>query len=258
MYLERMKHKSYTEDIQGQVPLRQLLLTASPILCDAIRRSYTQMCISADTKPSQDEAAQISVDMKQLNSLASDAPVSFAQCGDDVFPLITTYFSFIRMLDKCLNTSFFLKKCFCGMTDREIKSMEVTFERFQSHYYPHFDDNISESVNTIYGEIVSNIKGSIDALRTPKGCLDLQQYESLSDQRGTSISVARREKIYQAFKKYETLKAEKKEYDNLDLVHHVYHCLQKGQYEKFDFCGSVFIDEVQGILYSFRFTRSFF
>jgi hypothetical protein len=235
-----------SEELQTQEPCRQLLLTASPILCDAIRRSYTQLCASADAKPSAEDSAQISVNMTHLTNAAAEIPASMVQCTDDRFPLITTYARFIRMLDRCLDRSFFQRKCYCGMNNREINDREVTFERFQSHYYPQFDESMKESVSTVYGELVSSIKGSIGALRTERGYIDVGDYENMSDQRGSSINRDRRSLIYQSFLKYERLKKESSQFDHLDLVHHVYRGLKGGNFEEFKMCRSVFIDEVQG------------
>jgi hypothetical protein len=134
---------------------RQLLLTASPILCDAIERSYTQLCQASEggAPPASDSLLSVGRgDMRDASSSSSSAdsnsrPASMSECNDASFPLITTYATFIRMLDACLNKPFFSQPSF-----EMIEPREITFERFQFHYYPRFDKTLLLDASLLYGE----------------------------------------------------------------------------------------------------------
>lgn len=234
------------EHFETTAPCRQLLLTASPILCHAIKRSYEKLCTSSEPGYANTDAASICVNAVDFASSSSTEIIAISECSDAMFPLITTYATFIRMLDKCVLPSFFDRGCFFGLPSHEIEAREVTFDRFRHHYCPRFDESLQDEVSLVYSEIVTNIKGSIKALKSAGGCMDQSEYVKLCEKRDNFLTALRRKDIYRAFQKYEKLKGERGEYDHLDVVHHVYQRLQGGNFSEYRKCTSVFIDEVQG------------
>ncbi|KAG0608710.1 hypothetical protein M758_8G126400 [Ceratodon purpureus] len=124
---------------------------------------------------------------------------------------------------------------------------EVEFERFGTLYWPHFDAKLTKNLDPslVYTEIMSYIKGSLEALRSPQGRLSREDYVAMADRRSSLHSEQQRDNIYSLFLKYEKRKRETFEYDVADLVTHIYFELQSGGGflgEKMSF---VYVDEVQ-------------
>lgn len=102
--------------------------------------------------------------------------------------------------------------------------------------------------SSVYTEIMSQIKGSLEALQNPTGILNQSQYLALAERRTSVYDRRQRENIYSLFEQYERRKREGQkvsfEYDTADLVLHLY-----GQVQKQGFLGQkmhfVYVDEVQ-------------
>jgi hypothetical protein len=233
MYYEREKLRT-TETPDNA--LLQILVTISPILCGAIKQSYQNMCrvesFSQDQNTSPLEESE--EDLNSSKSLVS-IPV-------DQYPLIITYNTLLLMLDNSLPTPFFSRRAFSNCL-----KYEVNFERFESHYHIHCHEDMKKfDPNFIFTEIISNIKGSLAALQSHRGCLTEGQYIALSEQRHSILSVNQRKNIYAEFEKYEKLKGQYSEYDLLDVVHYVYHQLLNHSIN-LPRLYSLFVDEVQDL-----------
>lgn len=224
---------------------RQIMVTASPILCEAIKRSYRNLCSSDSVIAMHENADGIN---ESKNDDFDDGhgsddseleDVSFRTISEEKYPLIITYSMFLAMLNRSLPKPLF--------SAEDVPKM-VTFERFQSHYFPMFDESLYGDVNLIFSEITTNIKGSLAALRSMKGYISQTEYVALSDNRATSnLTKTQREMIYKAFMKYDKLKRELfRDYDHLDLVHHVYRTVKSNQIV-FPHIRSVYVDEVQDL-----------
>ena len=124
---------------------------------------------------------------------------------------------------------------------------EVEFDRFAWTYWPHFDMKLTKNLDPsmVYTEIMSHIKGSVEALRSPHGRLTRESYVAMAGRRSSLYTEQQRDNIYSLFLKYEKQKRETYEYDVADLVTHLYLELQKsGGFlgEKMHF---LYVDEVQ-------------
>jgi hypothetical protein len=228
------------------------------------------MCVTAEqlarSESPEEEGVKAIVKFAYQNEDGEEvaAPVDFMQCADRDFPLIVTYSAFLRMLDRSLPQSFFSLSS-VQRTDEDNDEedeegagadhyfdREVDFDRFDSHYFPRF----SETIRTVgdsslfFTEIMSHIKGSLVAMRTERGHLGREQYLQLGTQRQSTLSINQRNLIYDAFQRYEKLKAQEYtgDYDVLDVVAHVYRILSAHP-EGYRGAAmySVFVDEVQDL-----------
>jgi hypothetical protein len=266
----------------------QLLVTASPILCDAIRRNYDNMCKTANQiKESEDNYIN---NEKNTNDLLTHSryanfqnenekndlyknPTSFLNLTETSSPLIITYNSFLKMLDNSLHPSlsFFSKLSNeydddgydddnNNINNNDIEQRiinhpsEIKFERFATHYYPHFTKNdIDFDASILFTEIMSHIKGSLEALHSSIGCLSEDQYINLSSKRDSALNAKQRKVIYDHYRKYEKLKVQtyRGDYDVLDVINHIYKVLidPKKNYgvNKKILMHSVYVDEVQDL-----------
>ena len=224
---------------------RQMMVTASPILCEAIRKSYMNMCSTAAlgrlAAATTEELP--TVDTTDIKESTYSCPKSFYNCPESAFPLIITFSDYVRMLDRGLSAPFFGTKVTVG------QSLEVDFHRFTQVYFPHMDEKLRQQVDSamMYTEIMTHIKGSVLAMKTAKGELSLEQYVALAQLRNNTIDVPKRERIYEAYIKYERLKnQEHGDYDMIDVVHHVYQALSREPYNGVSIT-QVYVDEVQDL-----------
>jgi superfamily I DNA/RNA helicase len=255
MLLLREHHRLIVEqgdaavDSAPPTACRQLLVTASPILCEAIRRSYRNMCHTSDKLAdtcAKDEAPALSACEQTFAHFDGGAggiapPQTFEKCQPSDFPLILTYTSFLKMLDASLEDPFFRGEDSTGN--------EVTFMRFSTHYYPRFSAEVSKQADAalVYTEIMSHIKGSHAALHTAAGHLSKEDYLVLSNNHGSH----QRGMLYDVFERYEKMKAQlyPGDYDSLDIVHHIYRTLSRaGAAFRGALMTSVSVDEVQDLV----------
>jgi hypothetical protein len=233
MFLEKklfLLNVASEEIDQSDNSCRQLLITASPILCSAIRQSYYRLCNSDPV---------VRKSLPEDEDALYEIPNTFQDCNDSKYPLIITNNHFLAMVHDSLPNSFFSKN---GSDTRE-----VTFDRFCSHYCIHFDEKLYGDANLKYMEFMTTIKGSLESLYCPNGYLSEDKYLSLCSNRHSSLTEGQRRMIYKAFLKYEKLKGEYNDYDQLDLAHFIYRSLDKCKAANLPNLQSVFVDEVQDL-----------
>eukprot|EP00597_Dinobryon_sp_UTEXLB2267_P014593 CAMPEP_0170119096 /NCGR_PEP_ID=MMETSP0020_2-20130122/14169_1 /TAXON_ID=98059 /ORGANISM="Dinobryon sp., Strain UTEXLB2267" /LENGTH=3522 /DNA_ID=CAMNT_0010348355 /DNA_START=356 /DNA_END=10924 /DNA_ORIENTATION=- len=246
----------------------QMLVTASSILCDAIRRSFNNMQKTArkleehsqstrikrkwdNNQSNQSELLNVSNHHHFLTVSEEDKsmPKSFLECVDGDYPLIITYSNFLFMLDKTLQADSFFSK-YKSMSSRR---REVNFDCFSVFYFPQFDQSkVVGDAALLFTEIMSFIKGSLNSLQVAKGYLSREEYLLLSERRDSTLSTLERNKIYDNFEKYEKMKAQTYpgDFDLLDVIAHVYQILTRSphlfsnQYMLKD----VYVDEVQDLV----------
>lgn len=190
-----------------------------------------------------------------------DLQDSFVEVPLQSYPLIITFFKFLMMLDGTVGTSFFDRfphvrqlahgKSGCTRSlafQTFIRTKEVTFERFISSYWPHFNTLLTKKVHfsTAFTEIMSVIKGGLLSGEACDGKLSRQDYVSLSESRGSLIMREKREIIYDIFKAYEKRKAVNGEFDVADIVIDLLRRLRNERYAG-DQMHFVYIDEVQDL-----------
>lgn len=225
MFLETIYlHKIYscendmTSSNETSPPYAQLMVTASNVLCDAIRRTYDNMCRSARLTNKDVQLPERDVSYEDVASFSPNANIQS--------PIIITFSKFLRLLDGTLNHSFFaiqnVASDVCGGVV-SVRSIEVDYEFFLVNFYPHFNQQLKMDSSTLYTEIMTHIKGSVAALHTDRGCISEVDYLKLSGSRQSTVSSSQRKAIYEAYEKYEELKGRMPEvYDTAELVHYIY------------------------------------
>lgn len=193
----------------------------------------------------------------------TDVPDNFSDLLRGHYPLTITYRKFLMMLDGTLKTSFF--DMFYGdfkpsierghsktrALQAFIESKEVTFEKFAAFYWPHFNGELTKKLDasTVFTEIISHIKGGYKANMPCNGKLERLDYVMLCDKRFSSLSSKMREKIYDVFLDYESMKRNAREFDLSDFVNSLHRSLHSEGYNGalVDF---IYIDEVQDLTMS--------
>ncbi|XP_076897931.1 uncharacterized protein LOC143551362 [Bidens hawaiensis] len=129
-----------------------------------------------------------------------------------------------------------------------IRSKEVTFDRFCSLYWPRFNENLKKKLDPsrVFTEIISHIKGGLQAGESSGGKLRFEDYCLLSESRISTLTKQERENVYFLFQAYENLKTKRGEFDLGDLVIDLHHRLKSVRYagDQMDY---VYIDEVQDL-----------
>ncbi|PWA57990.1 uvrD-like Helicase, ATP-binding domain, P-loop containing nucleoside triphosphate hydrolase [Artemisia annua] len=205
--------------------LRQLFVTVSPQLCYAVKQHVSHLTSNS----SNDSSAEIGLDDVDITSEFSDIQDTFTDIPGNIYPLVITFHKFLMMLDGTLGNSFFEKflearKGFDGNRIRSrsvalqtfIRLREVTFDRFCSLYWPHFNSSLPKKFDPsrVFTEIISHIKGGSE------GKLSFEAYEKMKTERG--------------------------EFDVADFVNDIHQRLRNGNY-KGDQIDFVYIDEVQDL-----------
>ncbi|KAI3957883.1 hypothetical protein MKW92_005401 [Papaver armeniacum] len=187
--------------------LRQMFVTVSPQLCSAIKNQISNLKSFICGKKSSVEDK--SMDMHDIDDASefSSIPDSFMDLPLDCYPLVITFQKFLLMLDGSMEN--------CILTDSMI-SKEVTYDRFKSFYWPHFNCHLTRKLDssTVFVEIMSHIKGGLIAGRG----------------RVSTLSKDIREMIYDIFLDYEKKKLLNGEFDFADLVLDLHRRLRQGIY----------------------------
>ncbi|XP_062113018.1 uncharacterized protein LOC133824159 [Humulus lupulus] len=241
--------------------LRQLFVTASPKLCDTVKHSISFLRSGSHSA----ESGMIDKDnIDNEDSEFKNIPDSFHDIPLNSYPLVITFHKFLMMLDGTLSKSYFQR--FLDMDEDSqsqipssrshtfhsfFRSKEVNYERFCSQYWPCFDSQFTKKLDPscVFTQIVSHIKGSLQALETNDGKLTRKNYVMLSKECGSTLRRKKREMIYDIFQTYEKLKLENGEFDLADFVSDLHFRLRQEGYgsDKMDF---VYIDEVQDLTMS--------
>ncbi|XP_073132837.1 uncharacterized protein [Henckelia pumila] len=258
----KMSARERVDDIncQGQSTLRQLFVTVSPKLCHAVKRHVSQLKSFA----TEDFSSSSSItDVDDIEEMAEfkNIPDTFVGIQPEKYPLIITFHKFLMMLDGTLGNSYFER--FHAVRDSSqceggsfrsvalqtfMRKNEVTYDRFASFYWPHFNTKLTKNLDPsrVFTEIMSHIKGGLQAGETCDVKRNRQDYVSLSESRVSTLSDEKRDVIYDIYQDYEKMKMERAEFDIADFVIDVHLRLSKENLagDKMDF---VYIDEVQDL-----------
>jgi superfamily I DNA/RNA helicase len=225
------------EILSGGAVNRAVFLTASPVLCEAIKAHYKSLV--GTYIPQKQNMSAIAVDVLET--------LTFRTIPDDAFPLIITYDTLLRILENSLKVN----------SDGYREDQLIDFKHFEEVYYKHFPANIQRTFDAalIFTEIRSVLKGSMEAMMS-SGTITKEEYEQLSARRNSDLSVEMRSLVYKAFQSYQQMKAERREYDMEDAVYRILQGLGFSQglglrtQEIKKFKGSfdsVFVDEIQDL-----------
>ncbi|GFP95813.1 tpr and ankyrin repeat-containing protein 1 [Phtheirospermum japonicum] len=242
----------------SSITLHQLFVTVSPKLCYAIKKHVSQLksfaCESLSGK-SVSESDDID-EMAEFN----DIPDTFDGIPQEKYPLIITFHKFLMMLDGTVGNSYFRRFRDIRGSSRSdgkrsvslqtfIRKNEVTYDRFQNLYWPHFNAKLTKDFDPsrVFTEIMSHIKGDCPQNDNKRSRKD---YVSLSCSRVSTLNAEKRELIYDIFQDYEKMKLDRGEFDLADFVNDVHLRLKNENNligDKMDF---VYIDEVQDLTMS--------
>ncbi|KAK2371482.1 P-loop containing nucleoside triphosphate hydrolase superfamily protein [Trifolium repens] len=230
--------------------LRQLFVTASPKLCQAVKhhvvrlkRSICRSNVSAESSPVEED-----IDVDTSNQF-KNIPDSLINLPANSYPLVITFQKFLMMLDGSLGNSYFER---FGVESVALETLmrkkEVTYDRFDSVYWPHFNSQYTKTLDPsrVFCEIMSHIKGCMQALEHGDGKLSRESYVSLSENRASSLSKQKREVIYNIYQSYEKMKMLRGDFDLADIVADLHLRLRTKRYEG-DELHFVYIDEVQDL-----------
>ncbi|XP_019231239.1 PREDICTED: uncharacterized protein LOC109212082 [Nicotiana attenuata] len=242
----------------SRTTMRQLFVTVSPKLCYAVKKQVSQLqrfaCGGSFWAESSFEVDDLD-GMKQFN----DIPNSFTDVPYKKYPLVITFHKFLMMLDGTVGSSFFdrFNLKWKLSNDKNLRSValktfirekEINYDRFCCLYWPRFSSQLTKNLDSsrVFTEIISHIKGGLQAGDFLDGKLSRDAYVSMSEYRVSNLSAEKRNGIYDVFRAYEKMKMERGEFDISDLVNDLHHRLKCHHLDgdKIDF---VYIDEVQDL-----------
>ncbi|PWA62544.1 uvrD-like Helicase, ATP-binding domain, P-loop containing nucleoside triphosphate hydrolase [Artemisia annua] len=237
---------------RGAKVLHQLFVTVSPKLCYTVKQNVshlTRVDVIDSVSSIMNSSAEINLNDTDV---ISDIPDTFINIPVKSYPLVITFHRFLMMLDGTMGNSFFER----FIEAREgshgnrislqtfIRLREVTFDRFCSLYWPHFNSSLTKKLDPsrVFTEIISHIKGG----ECSDGKLSCENYCLLAESRSSTLTKEKRQIVYTIYKTYEKMKIERREFDLGDLVNDIHHRLKNGNYEG-DKMDMVYIDEVQDL-----------
>ncbi|KAJ4710301.1 UvrD-like Helicase, ATP-binding domain, P-loop containing nucleoside triphosphate hydrolase [Melia azedarach] len=244
--------------------LHQLFVTVSPKLCFSVKQHISQMKSSAFGGEFPAESSLIDLDDIDDAAQFKDIPNSFVDIAAKSYPLVITFHKFLIMLDGTLGNSYFerfhdIEKHSAGWNQHIrlvslqnfIRTKEVTYEKFSSSYWPHFNSQLTKKLDSsrVFTEIISHIKGSLRSMEVGDGKLSREEYVQLSESRVSTLTRKKREIIYDICESYEQMKMRNGEFDLADLVNDLHHRLKLECY-KGDEIHFVYVDEVQDLTMS--------
>ncbi|PWA68458.1 UvrD-like Helicase, ATP-binding domain-containing protein [Artemisia annua] len=261
--------------------LRQLFVTVSPHLCYAVKQNVSHLTsisnngnslaeinlddtdvITTDISNNGNSLAEINLDDTDvITTEFNDIPDTLTNIPIKSYPLVITFQKFLMMLDGTLGNSFFNRflEAREGSHGNMISSRsvalqtfmrlkEVTFDRFCSVYWPHFNSDLTKKLDCskVFTKIISHIKGGLQAGECSDGRLSCESYSLLAESRSSTLIKENREIVYKLFQAYEKMKTNRGDFDLGDFVNDIHHRLKSGKYggDQMDF---VYIDEVQDL-----------
>ncbi|KAK2383849.1 P-loop containing nucleoside triphosphate hydrolase superfamily protein [Trifolium repens] len=244
--------------------LHQLFVTVSPKLCQAVKNQVVRMKRFICGGDISGESCYIEEDIVDVDTSIQfkNIPDSFVNIPAESYPLVITFQKFLMMLDGTVGNSYFERFSDLSSLSENIgvrsvaletfiRKKQVTYERFDSLYWPHFNSQYTKTLDSsrVFTEIVSHIKGGMQSLEPGDGKLSRQEYLSLSEHRASSLNKQKREIIYDIYQSYEKMKMDKGDFDLADIVADIHRRLRINKYEG-DEMHFVYIDEVQDLTMS--------
>ncbi|GKA86759.1 UvrD-like helicase, ATP-binding domain, P-loop containing nucleoside triphosphate hydrolase, partial [Tanacetum coccineum] len=196
--------------------LSQLFVTVSPKLCYAVKQNVSHLTSSSSREINLDNTDVIPSEFDDIPDTFINIPVKY-------YPLVITFQKFMIMLDGTLGSSLFERFLNAreGSNGNHISSRsialqtfirlrEVTFGKFCSLYWPHFNTNLTKKLDSsgVFTEIISHIKGGLKVGECSDGKLSNEGYCLLAESRSSALSKEKREIVYTLFETYEKMKSE--------------------------------------------------
>ncbi|KAK2432084.1 P-loop containing nucleoside triphosphate hydrolase superfamily protein [Trifolium repens] len=233
--------------------LRQLFVTVSPKLCQVVKHHVVRLKRSICGSNVSTESSPIEEDVDVDTSIQfKNIPDSLINLPANSYPLVITFLKFLMMLDGSLGNSYFERFGVKSVAlEALMRKKEVTYDKFVSIYWPHFNSQYTKTLDPsrVFSEIMSHIKGGMQALEHGDCKLSRESYVSLSENRASSLSKQKREMIYNLYQSYEKMKMLRGDFDLADIVADLHLRLRTKRYEG-DELHFVYIDEVQDLTMS--------
>jgi hypothetical protein len=104
---------------------------------------------------------------------------------------------------------------------------EITYQVFKNDLWRKMTKKkkVDYHPSLVWTEIISFIKGSVEALHSDTGYITLEEYQTIGNKRAPSFT-ADRETIYELFLAYQRIKRREDMFDEADVVHKIYHRLE--------------------------------
>ena len=104
---------------------------------------------------------------------------------------------------------------------------EITYQVFKNDLWRKMTKKkkVDYHPSLVWTEIISFIKGSVEALHSDTGYITLEEYQTIGNKRAPSFT-ANRETIYELFLAYHRIKHNERMFDEADVVHKIYHRLE--------------------------------
>ncbi|KAJ0897871.1 putative DNA helicase [Helianthus annuus] len=194
------------DDSESSKPciLRQLFVTVSPKLCYVVKKHVSHV-----TSFSCHGSTSAEINLEDADSMSefNDIPDTFVNIPLKKFPLVITFHKFLMMLNGTLGSSYFerFQKTREGSHGNHkssgvvalqtfIRLKEVTFDRFCSLYWPHFNSNLKKKLDPsqVFTEIISHIKGGLQAGEYSDGKLSFEGYSLLARSRSSTLNTTKK------------------------------------------------------------------
>jgi hypothetical protein len=200
----------------------QMLLTASPKLCLAIKEHFNKLRQNWSNGSSERGRLLTTSCDEEDTFLDLDDPPALQAIKDSDFPLFWTFGYLLRVLDRSVPGIRFwgFRK---PASDLRYPS-EVDWERFQTHYLHRMPPQARKTLvggSKLFAEIQTVIKGSLEVLETGRH-LSLEQYLQKWDTRNNTLSIVEMKLAYECFEVYQKLLQQENEWDVNDAVQNIY------------------------------------
>nr|XP_011463726.1 PREDICTED: uncharacterized protein LOC101298122 [Fragaria vesca subsp. vesca] len=267
LYQNEEGHNMAEEALNGAEEssvLRQIFVTVSPKLCFAVKQHVLHLkSFSSGGSHSSEFSLFDMDDFDAEEAQFGDIPNSFLDLPLKIYPLFITFSKFLMMLDGSLGNSYFerfleklnlphgsLECSRSVLLQTVMRTKEVNYDKFYSSYWPHFNIQITKKLDAsrVFTEIISHIKGGLEALEASDGICSRDCYVKMSG-RASNLSEENKEIIYDIFQVYEKMKLRNGEFDIADFVNDIHRRLKHENYRG-DEMDYVYIDEVQDLTMS--------
>ncbi|KAF4359489.1 hypothetical protein F8388_001533 [Cannabis sativa] len=172
--------------------LRQLFVTVSPKLCNAVKQHVSDLKRFACGGRNLDESSLTDIDdIGDEEEQFKNIPDSFYDIPANNYPLVITFHKFLMMLDGTLGNSYFerfltveelssdqVRISRSVLLQNFLRNKEVNYEKFSALYWPHFNSDSTKRLDPsrVFIEIISHIKGGLQSIDASDSKLSREDY----------------------------------------------------------------------------------
>ncbi|KAF8248699.1 P-loop containing nucleoside triphosphate hydrolase protein [Wilcoxina mikolae CBS 423.85] len=251
----------FSRSVMGQTSVRQVLLTRSRFLAEKLR-SHTKRLIESQL-PNRKTPGQLTLGQPDPleYSLAADNVIfskTLLTLTNDDFPLVCTFDQLLTLLENTV--AYFTKQDSSHPKSRLPPSNKtsaqyvrrpqvVDFMLFRSEYWKQFLLQLSKSLEPglVFSEIMGIIKGSATT-KASLNSLSRDEYLTFSHRKAPAFSRQQRVDVYELYTRYERLKHNNQDKDDIDRVVSLLRFLKAAQGSPNSVEGwfeELYVDEVQ-------------